>query len=91
MSVPTRRNASNVMNTGSRLIGTEDSYREHRILGVWGREVRCKSPNLGPPEPKCTDFWCFGTMSDTIFTENLGQLILSDAGTRPQASSMMHP
>jgi hypothetical protein len=77
---------------GPRLIGTEVSYREHRILGVWGREVRCKSPNLGPPEPKCmvpccTEFWCFGTMSDTIFTENrtigssMGQLIVSDAGT----------
>jgi len=36
--------------------------------------------------PCCTEFWCFGTMSDTIFTENrtigssMGQLILSDAG-----------
>src|SRR5882762_965679 len=85
---------------GPWLIGTKVSYWEHQILGVWGHEVQCKSPNLGPLEPECmvpccTEYWCFGTMSDTIFTENqtigtsMEQFILSDAVL--QVSSMMHP
>jgi hypothetical protein len=47
--------------SGPRLIPMNVSYRYHRILEVWSRNVRCKSPNLAPPAPIsmvpcCTEF-----------------------------------